>query len=161
MLSMITADMGLYIFLAGFLSILVLRFYRGKYWYIFLILGFSLIGLGFVMDNVTILTGNNEKHEYLTLKNSHFYTFENGTTKTISIEDNTLINDTENEFIIEKVEYGYSKYSSSDSRDNFMTTISPYSAQSLTYSIDYFYTEPPQSIRVKGGSSKTRYWLHK
>ena len=56
---MITADMGLYIFLAGFLSILVLRFYRGKYWYIFLILGFSLIGLGFVMDNVTIMKNMN------------------------------------------------------------------------------------------------------
>ena len=158
---MITADMGLYIFLAGFLSILVLRFYKGKYWYIFLILGFSLIGLFFVMDDVTILRGNNEKQEYITLKNSHFYTFENGTTKTISIEDNTLINDTENEFIIEKVEYGYSKYSTSDSQDNYMTTISPYSAISLPYSIDYFYTDPPKSIRVKASSSTLRYWLHK
>lgn len=159
---MITEDMGLYFFLAGFLSILVLRFYRGKYWYIFLILGFSLIGLFFVMDNVTILTGNNKKLEYLTLKNSHFYTFENGTTKTISIEDNTLINDTENEFIIEKVQYGYySKYYTSNSQDNYMTTISPYSAKSLPYSIDYFYTDPPKSIRVKAGSSTLRYWLHK
>ena len=69
---MITADMSLYIFLAGFLSILVLRFYRGKYWYIFLILGFGLIGLIFVVDDVTILTGNNEKQKYITLKNQYF-----------------------------------------------------------------------------------------
>ena len=119
------------------------------------------MGHRLVMDKVTILTENNEKQKYLTFKNSVFYTFKNGVTKTISIKDNTLINDTYNELIIEKVEYGYSKYSSSNSRDNYMTTISPYSAQDLTYSIDYFYTEPPQSIRVKAGSSKTRYWLHK
>ena len=160
--SMITEDMGLYIFLAGLGSVLVLRFYGGKYWYIFLTIGFILMGLRFVMDNVTILTGNNKKQDFLTLKSSHFYTFKNGTTITISIEDNTLINDTDNEYIIDKVKYGYySKYYSSSSQDNYMTTISPYSAKILTYSIDYFYDDPPKSIRVKGGSSTLRYWLHK
>ena len=158
---MISDNISLSLFIVGLFSLFVLGFYEGKYWYIFLILGFSLMGHRLVMDKVTILTENNEKQKYLTFKNSVFYTFKNGVTKTISIKDNTLINDTYNELIIEKVEYGYSKYSSSNSRDNYMTTISPYSAQDLTYSIDYFYTEPPARIRVKGGSSKTRYWLHK
>jgi hypothetical protein len=112
------------------------------------------------MDKVTILSSKSEKKEYLTLKNSLFYTFKNGTTKSITIEDNTLINDTYHKLIIEKIEYGFSKYASSDSEDSFIGTIDPYSAQNLSYNIDYFFTDPPQSIRVKSGGTKTRYWVH-
>jgi hypothetical protein len=91
---MITDNMGFYLFLAGLGSLFVLRFYSGKYWYIFLIVGLGLMSVRFVMDKVTILSSKSEKKEYLTLKNSLFYTFKNGTTKSITIEDNTLINDT-------------------------------------------------------------------
>ena len=156
---MITEEMGLNIILAGIGSISILNFYRGKYWYIFLIIGFSLLGLRFVMDKITILTGNNEKQEFLTLKNSISYTYKNGRTESVSIGVNTLINDTEDELIIEKVEYG--KYANSNNDDNFIESINPYSSQDLIYGVNYFYKDPPTSIRVKGGSSTTRYWLHK
>jgi len=156
---MISDSMGFYLFFAGLASIFILRFYRGKYWYIFLILGFSLMGLRFVMDKVTILTGNNEKQEFLTLKNSISYTYKNGLAESVSIKVNTLINDTEDELIIEKVEYG--RYENSNNDDNYIETINPYSSQDLIYRVNYFYTDPPSSIRVKGGRSTTRYWLHK
>lgn len=156
---MISDNMGFYLFFAGLGSLFILRFYSGKYWYIFLILGFGLVSLRFVMDKVTILTGNNEKREYLTFKKKFTYSFKNGETQSITISDNTLINDTEDKLIIEKVIY--SRYASSSSGDNYMTTISPFSSEILNYSVNYFYNEPPSSISVKGGGSTTRYWLHK
>lgn len=156
---MITDAMGYYLFFAGLGSIFVLRFYGGKYWYIFLILGLSLMSIRFLMDKVTILSGNKEKQEFLTFKSSHSYTFKNGSTKSILINDYTLINDSDETLIIEKVEY--SRFSTTSSGGNLLSWISPYSSQILEYNIDYFYDDPPSSIRVKSGNITTRFWLHK
>jgi 16S rRNA G966 N2-methylase RsmD len=117
------------------------------------------MGVRFVMDKATILTENNKKQEYLTFKNSLLYSFKNGSIEVISIDDYTIINDTDERLIIEKIEC--SRFSTSNSGENYMTSISPYSSKILNYSIDYFYIDPPYSIRVKNTATNIRYWLHK
>ena len=66
---MITTDTSLYILLAGIASLLVLRFYRGKFWYVFLLVGIVLLGIRFSMNDVTVLTEDEKHMKYFTLNN--------------------------------------------------------------------------------------------
>lgn len=156
---MITSDTSLYILLAGIASLVVLRFYRGKFWYVFLLLGIILLGIRFSMNSVTVLTEDEKHVKYYTFNKSIDYSFSNGNTMAIKIGNNTIINNTNYTLTVEKVEYGVSTYSTNS--NPIVTKIRSYSSIELSNSINYFYTQPPNSIRVKGGGSRTRYWLHK
>jgi len=155
---MITNSFGFYLIIAGFVSLLILRFYRGKYWAIFLILGIGFFALRMSMKEVTILIGNRLSEDYLTFNRNHEYNYKNGSKEIISIEDNTLINDTEDYLVVEKLEY--STYASYTSGDNVVMDIPPYSHVQLINSIDYFYSQPPDTISVKNGGTTTRFWIH-
>jgi hypothetical protein len=156
---MITSDTSLNILLAGIASLVVLRFCRGKFWYVFLFLGIILLGIRFSMNSFTVLTGDEKHVKYYTFNRSIDYSFSNGKTMAIKIGNNTLINNTNYTLTVEKVEYGVSSYSTNSNPD--VTTIRSYSTIDLSNSVNYFYTQPPNSIRVKGGGGRTRYWLHK
>ena len=153
---MITTDTSLYILLAGIASLLVLRFYRGKFWYVFLLVGIVLLGIRFSMNDVTVLTEDEKHMKYFTLNNSIEFSFSNGSTMDINVGNNTIINNTKYTLTVEKW-----NGITSTTANPFVTTIRPYSLINLSNSINYFYIQPPNSIRVKGGGSRTRYWLHK
>ena len=156
---MITDTAGLYIFLAGLACLFVLRFYNGKFWYVFLIMGIGLMALRFTMDDLVILKPNEQKEEYLTFQNSIVYTSGNGKTENVYIGSNTIINDTEFDLEVESVAYGTTAYSTNGNEHE--ASIPSYSCQLLSNGIDYYYNEPPSSIRVKGGGSRIKFWLHK
>ena len=156
---MISDTTGLYIFLAGLGCLLVLRFYSGKYWYIFLLLGVGLMAMRFTMDEIVILKSVEVKEKYLTFQNSINYTFSNGLTEQVSIGENTLINDTDFNLQVESVAYSTSAYTTSG--NTVVASILPFTSQTLESGIDYYFKEPPSSIRVKGGGSRIKYWLHK
>jgi hypothetical protein len=105
------------------------------------------------------LKANQEKEILLTFGSSIDYTFQDGTSTNLLVSSNTLVNDTQDKLIVEKVEY--STYSSISSGDNIVNIIEPYSFSQLGSSVSYFFEEPPKTISVKGGGSTTRYWLHK
>ena len=155
---MITETVGSYLFVAGVVSLLILRIFGGKYWYVFLLLGIGFIGSRMAMDNIVIVKDNNVKEEYLTFLDNFDYTFFDGRKCEISVRNNTIINDSPKKVIIEKVEY--SRVESLNFGDNIEFTISPYQYTNLVNSVDFYYTEPPKTISVRSGASCTRYWLH-
>ena len=155
---MITEAFGVYLFIAGIVSLLILRFYGGKYWYVFLLLGVGFIGLRMAMKNVVILKEGRVNEKYLTLWNDLEYTFSDGRSYKIIIKDNMIINDSSKKVVVEKVEY--SSVALLNFGDNIECTISPYKYLELANSIDYYYSEPPKTISVKRGGTTTRYWLH-
>jgi len=154
-----TDTIGNYLIYAGIAFFIVFGFYKGKYRFIFLLAGIGLIGLRFTMNEIVVLKANQNREKILTFGSNFDYTFQDGTTSNISVSSNTLVNDTYEKLIIEKVEY--SAYSSLSSGDNVVNNIEPYSYAKLGNSVSYYFEEPPKTIRVKGGGSTTRYWLHK
>ena len=154
-----TDTIGNYLIYAGIAFFIVFRFYKGKYRFIFLLAGIGLIGSRFTMNEIVVLKANQNREKILTFGSNFDYTFQDGTTSNISVSSNTLVNDTYEKLIIEKVEY--SAYSSLSSGDNIVNNIEPYSYAQLGNSVSYYFEEPPKTIRVKGGGSTTRYWLHK
>lgn len=155
---MISNDSALYIFIAGFILLLIFRFYSGKYRFSFLIAGVLLLVLRFSMDEVTIIKENKSKKDYYTLKSEIEYEFANGKTKNVSVGSNTLINDTPEELTIEEVHY--SSTPSFGNGNTVVQNIMPYSSNQLKNGISYYFEEPPKQISVKRGSSTTRYWIH-
>lgn len=156
---MITYSIGTYLFIAGVISIIIAGSKPGKFWYIFLIVGITFITMRLKMKNITILNNSYSQTEYLTYKNSYQYILKDGNKINTLVKDNTIINDSEFELKIEKVEYGYGSLSSNDNK--IVGVISPYSCVNLNYDIDYFYKTPPNSIKVKGSDSRLRFWLHR
>jgi hypothetical protein len=156
---MISFNTYFFLFFSGIGFTIIAMYFKWRFWYIFLLLLLCLIGMQFAMKKLNFLTSNLQNKKFLTFKSSLTYNFRNGEKKTFSISNHTLINDTENKLIIEKVEY--SRFKTSNSTENYITTIDPYSSLDLQFDIDYFYIDPPRSISVKGGSSTTRYWIHK
>jgi hypothetical protein len=155
----LTDTTGNYLIYAGIAFFIVFGFYKGKYRYILLLAGIGLIGSRFAMNEIVVLKANQKREKLLTFGSSFDYTFQDGTTSNVSVSSNTLVNDTYEKLIIEKVEY--SAYSSLSSGDNVVNNIEPYSYAKLGNSVSYYFEEPPKTIRVKGGGSTTRYWLHK
>lgn len=156
---MLTDTEGLYLFLAGLACFFALRFFSGKFWYVFLIMGIGLLVFRFSMDSLVILKPNEQIEKYLTFQNSTLYTYENGRTETVYIGDHTIINDTEFNLEVESVSYGITAYSTNGNEHE--AYISSYSSQPLSNSIDYYYNEPPSSIRVKSSGTQIRFWIHK
>jgi hypothetical protein len=154
-----TDTIGNYLIYAGIAFFIVFGFYKGKYRFIFLLAGIGLIGSRFTMNEIVVLKANQNREKILTFGSNFDYTFQDGTTSNISVSSNTLVNDTYEKLIIEKVEY--SAYSSLSSGDNIVNNIEPYSYAQLGNSVSYYFEESPKTIRVKGGGSTTRYWLHK
>jgi hypothetical protein len=155
----ITDTIGNYLIFAGIVLFIVFRFYNGKHRYVLLLAAIGFIGSRFAMKEIVVLKTNQKKETYLTFGSSFNYTFQNGNSYVIPVSSNTLINDTEDKLVVEKVEY--SSYSSISSGDNIENNIDPFSYQQLANSVNYFYEEPPKTIRVKGGGTTTRFWLHK
>ena len=155
----ITETTGNYIVITGVVLIVAFRFFKGKYQFILLLAGIGLIGSIYAMNEIVVLKANQEHETLLTFKSSLDYTFKNGNSSVIPISNNTLINDTQDNLVIEKVEY--SAYSSIGSGENTETNLDPFSYQQLENPVSFFYKEPPKTIRVKGGGTTTRYWLHK
>lgn len=153
---MISSDTGLYILIAGFACLLIWRVFNGKISIISLILGITLLGIRYSMKNVTVLKEGEKKEEFFTLNTTIDYIFSNGNKASIDIGDNTIINNTEYDLTVEKVFYGHSR-----NLNPYSTTIGSYSYKDLEHSINYFYSQPPRLIHVKGSGSRTRYWLHK
>lgn len=154
-----TEAIGNCLFVAGIVLIIVFRFYNGKYSFVLLFVGIGLIGSRFAMNEIVVLKASQKKETLLTFGSSIDYTFQDGTSSNVSVSSNTLVNDTQDKLIVEKVEYG--SYSSISSGDNVVNNIEPYSFAHLEHSVSYYFEEPPKTIRVKGGGSTTRYWLHK
>jgi hypothetical protein len=155
----LTDTIGNYLIYAGIALFIVFGFYKGKYRFIFLLCGIGLIGLRFNMNEIVVLKSNQKREKLLTFGSSFDYTFQDGSTSNISLSSNTLVNDTDDKLIIEEVEY--STYSSLNTGDNIVKQIESFSYTQLGNSVDYYFEEPPKTIRVKGGGSTTRYWLHK
>jgi hypothetical protein len=154
-----TDTLGNCLIVAGIALFIVFRFYKGKYSFVLLFAAIGLIGSRFAMNEIVVLKTNQKKETLLTFGSSFNYTFQDGTSSNVSVSSNTLVNDTQDKLIVEKVEYG--SYSSISSGDNFVNNIEPYSYAQLESSVSYYFEEPPKTIRVKGGGSTTRYWLHK
>ncbi len=155
---MISYTTGVIFLLLGIASVLVFRFYRGKFSFLFLTIGLGLIISFYVMDKVTILNSLDKKEERLAYRQSIFFSYKNGKKEYVPIKKSTLINDTEEELVIEKIEYGTSTYFIGD---NVIDSVKPYSSKNISYEINFFNNTPPSSIWVKGGRSKTKYWIHK
>lgn len=155
----LTDTTGNYLIYAGIAFFIVFGFYKGKYRYILLLAGIGLIGSRFAMNEIVVLKANQKREKLLTFGNSFGYTFKDGTTSTISVSSNTLVNDTEDNLVIEEVEY--STYSALSDEDKVVNNIESFSYAQLGNSVDYYFQDPPKTIRVKGGGSTTRYWLHK
>jgi hypothetical protein len=154
-----TDTVGNYLLFAGIALVIVFGFYNGKFRFILLLAGIGLLASRYAMNEIVVLKENQKKETLLTFGKSFDYTFQDGTSANVSVSSNTLVNDTHDKLIIEKVEY--STYSSRSSGDNILNNIEPYSYAQLGYSVSYYFEEPPKKIRVKGGGSTTRYWLHK
>lgn len=154
-----TNAIGNYLIIAGIASFIILRFYKGKFPFIFLFIGLLLLGLRFWMKKIVVLKENNIQETLLTYSSNFEYKFQDGTISMVPVGGNTLINDSKDKLTVEKVEY--SSYASFSGDDNIVATINPFSFSELENSISYYYEEPPKTIRVKGGGSTTRYWLHK
>ena len=155
----LTDTTGNYLIYAGIAFFIVFGFYKGKYRYILLLAGIGLIGSRFAMNEIVVLKANQKREKLLTFGSSFDYTFKDGITSTISVSSNTLVNDTEDNLVIEEVEY--STYSSLSDEDKVVNNIESFSYAQLGNSVDYYFQDPPKTIRVKGGGSTTRYWLHK
>lgn len=155
----LTDTTGNYLIYAGIAFFIVFGFYKGKYRYILLLAGIGLIGSRFAMNEIVVLKANQKREKLLTFGSNFDYTFKDGTTSTISVSSNTLVNDTEDNLVIEEVEY--STYSSLSDEDKVVNNIESFSYAQLGNSVDYYFQDPPKTIRVKGGGSTTRYWLHK
>lgn len=149
---------GTFLIVAGIVSFVALRLYKGKFRYIFLILGIGFIGVRFTLTEIKVLKGEGRKIDILTFGKSIEYKFQSGKTMLVPISDNTLINDTQEKLFVEEVEY--STYSSYSEGKKIVERIDPYSFNRLTNSIDYYFKNPPKTIRVKGGGTTSRYWLH-
>ena len=154
----LTNTIGNYLIFAGIALFVVFRFYNGKYRYVLLLAGIGLLGSRFAMKEIVVIKANQKQETFLTFGRRFDYTFQNGNSTDIPLGSNTLIDDTQDKLVIEKVEY--SAYSSIGSGENIETNIEPFSYQQLENSVSYFYEEPPKTIRVKGGGTTTRYWLH-
>ncbi len=155
----ITYTFGNYIIFAGIALIIAFAFYKGKYRYILLLAGIGSFVARYSMNHIVVLKANQKRESLLTFGSSFNYTFQNGNSTRINVSSNTLVNDTEEELIIEKVEY--STFSSLSDEDKVVKNIESFSFVQLVNSVDYYYENPPKTIRVKGRSSTTRYWLHK
>jgi hypothetical protein len=156
---MITENLGSYMLIAGVISVIISFSKPGKFWYIFLIVGATFIVMRLKMKNVMILKDYETKYKYLTYKDSIKYNLRNGEQHNYVIKENTIINDSRFELKIEKVGYGYGSLASDETK--IVDVISPYSSVNLKYEVDYIYETPPNSIKVKGGGSFVKLWLHK
>ena len=143
----INDTIGNYLIIAGVILIFFFRRFNGKYQFILFLAGIVLIVIRFTMNEILVLKSNSEHETLLTFGSSYDYTFKNGNSCIIPISDNTLINDTQDNLVIEKLEY--STYSSIGSGENSKTYLQPFSYQKLENSVDYFYAEPPKTISVK------------
>lgn len=150
---------GNYIIFTGIALIIAFALYKGKYRYILLLAGISSFVARFSMNHIVVLKENQKRESLLTFGSSFNYTFQNGRTSRITVTSNTLINDTEENLIVEEVEY--STFSSFSDENNVVKNIESFTYTQLGKGIDYYYKDPPKTIRVKGGGSTTRYWLHK
>jgi hypothetical protein len=121
----LTDTTGNYLIYAGIAFFIVFGFYKGKYRYILLLAGIGLIGSRFAMNEIVVLKANQKREKLLTFGNSFDYTFKDGTTSTISVSSNTLVNDTEDNLVIEEVEY--STYSSLSDEDKVVNNIESFS----------------------------------
>ncbi|MFD3275198.1 hypothetical protein [Aquirufa echingensis] len=144
----------------GLLTIILNRFYiNRKKWYWFIIFAFASFYAGYKVNEVIILTNGNRHSTYSTFYSSYDYKFKNGSVKTLLINNNTIINDSDYPVIIEKVHY--SSMGGTNNENPYVATIYPYTNNNSLPRIDYIFEEPPQKISEKGGSdTKTRYWLH-
>lgn len=155
---MFNYSIGTYLMFAGIFSFFLIYLYKGKRPYIFLLIGIAAFGSRMLMDTVTVIKGDQQIQKFLTFKSSIEFEFSDGRKATISVKGNTIVNDSEFELKVEEVKY--STYTMFSSDDNIVAKINPYSVSEFN-NIDYFFSEPPRSIRVKGGGSTTKYWLHK
>ncbi len=154
-----TDTVGNCLFVAGIALLIFFVYYNGKYSYVLLFSAIGLIYSRFGTNEIVVLKENQEKEILLTFGSSIDYTFQDGTSSNLSVSSNTLVNDTQDKLIVEKVEY--STYSSISSGNNIVNIIEPYSFAQLVNSVSFYFEAPPETISVKGGGSTTRYWLHK
>lgn len=99
----------------------------------------------------------------LTVVNSENYTTANVTEEDPRVTDiwikgeNFILNNTDKNLILESVSY-YTNSSGSDTPEiiNIKPGINP-----IDVNVNYMFSTPPNSIRVKSGSSTTRWYLHR
>jgi hypothetical protein len=154
-----TDTVGNCLFVAGIALLIFFVYYNGKYSYVLLFSAIGLIYSRFGTNEIVVLKANQEKEILLTFGSSIDYSFQDGASSNVSVSSNTLVNDTRDKLIVEKVEY--STYSSISSGNNIVNIIEPYSFAQLGSSVSFYFEAPPKTISVKGGGSTTRYWLHK
>jgi len=115
----------------------------------------------FLLNHVYVLDESVEGRYYerIALFSSEF-TFKNGESATVVPQwglgkRSIILNDTEQRRTFEIV-----VYSTSGGRyDPQKTRLQPYSMNTVNYSVDYIYKNPPSSIRVKGNRAE-RGWIH-
>lgn len=146
----------------GLLCFIIPRFVEIRKVFLVYLSGILLFVSPLALDKLVIINDeeNIDQQDYLSLLGNFDFKFKNGDLLNKSVNENLIINNTNYLLVVDKVEYGYID-SSNNNGDITVVVIPPYSSVNLKNSVDYFFKEPPQSIRVKSGESKMRYWLHK
>ena len=120
----------------------------------------ALVCYSFLLSHVYVLDESVEGRYYerIALFSSEF-TFKNGESATVVPQwfgkRSIILNDTEQRRTFEIV-----VYSTSGGRyDPQKTHLQPYSMNTVNYSVNYIYKNPPSSIRIKGNRAE-RGWIH-
>ena len=126
-----------------------------------LITGLVLLISFLFFDEVIVINdeSNFTRNKYFSKMGDFNFTFKNGEVLNKSVENNLIVNNTSDQLVVEQVEYG--SIGNSNSEENSKIIIPPFSSINMEKPINYLFREPPQTIRVKSGESKVKYWLHK
>ena len=107
----------------------------------------------FFLKNIIIVKNNKIIENKNTFFSSFNFKYHNGKVEEIIIDDEVLINDSDDNLTVETVIYG------NENGENANIDISPKSYSEIK-GVDYYFEEPPQTIRQKSTDSKVKYWLH-
>lgn len=158
---MFSDDIQLYLIFGGFICLFLQKLFDGLWFLMFLISGILMLVFAIFMNHITIVKGPEKIEEYRTFMifNHCEYIFSNGKKTVGNFNNLTIVNDTDSELIIESIQYGDLKDSSSPFKQ--VGKIKPFSVSHIENKIDFFYGSPPESIRHKLGKSLIKYWIHK
>lgn len=115
----------------------------------------------FIFDEIIVINDetNFDRYNYFSKMGNFNFKFKNGESLSKYVDKNLIVNNTNYQLVVEQVEYG--SFTNSSSQENANILIPPFSSINLEKPINYLFQEPPQTIRVKSGESRVKYWLHK
>jgi hypothetical protein len=151
---------GLVLIIIIVISTAAYVYFRSKGKISLLILVFPII-LIFLLDkaaNTVTIIEDKEPQIYKTFYEHKLYYFKNSSPVSVRITNNTIINNTHDTLIIEKVFYGFLL---NGKNQQIISVIPPFKFENCPFPIDFLLTNPPKKINVKHDEDVIKIWLHK